>query len=930
MNVRDIKDRFLRVNEERLKRMRSALHVRQRAFLDVLPLLFHSNHPALPGFFSEDTPMGVSDYWETPAALQAARTVSREFDQKRQIPRTCEIHSLFLMGSTGTVAQSRKSDFDIWVCHGPELERGRVAALREKCLLIERWADGLGLEVHFFLMESESFRAGKLLDLSSESSGSAQHHLLLDEFYRTSLLLAGRSPAWWLVPPEQEVNYDDYLAALVQTGSVSRGEIIDFGGLGQIPAEEFFGAAVWQLYKGIDSPYKSVLKIMLMECYANEYPRVQTLSMRFKSAVYAGEEQVDRLDPYLMLVNRLTEYLRERNEPRRLELVRRCAYFKINLGLSKLLRSEGTGWRRDLVSSLIKDWGWSPAHLQQLDTRSSWKIDRVVDERKILVEELTQSYFSLSGFARTQASLAMISQKDLTLLGRKLYAAFERKAGKIELVNPGISADVHEDMLTLGCRYGRDGRESWALYRDTGNPLDVNEAAPLKRAPSLMELLIWCYFNRIIDSRTIFSLQNRTNSLGSKELYGIIDSLNELYPGARLPDLAIEDLAQPPRLAAAALFVNVGKDPGARGGSTGHVIGNSIDAIGYTGLHEDLIGSCDILYSTSWHELLTYRHLGLDGLLDALCQYLQWAPLQDSMPPPPIKVICFTPTYGERIAQRVNELFTAIRSVFFERAERGYARYLLEVERNYHLIYSEDATIKRRQLRGEGELMRLLCAPQPQYSSVVIDRHALGGTALPLIYQHNRPGLVQLFYGTTRDELHVYVLDERGTLYHDRMALDEPVVVVSHYIIFLTSILKRLPFALRDAADGTLLELYHLRAEVPGRYAVERKNLQRMPEAASFSVQVIGDTAGAESTLSIYSGGEEFSSFDHGPQLYHAVARHVLAQRRNGKRYPIYITDIDVAPTLLGAESAGYLQTAHYLEYKRRIERELNQAMLAL
>ncbi|MBF1241809.1 MAG: class I adenylate cyclase, partial [Haemophilus parainfluenzae] len=29
---------------------------------------------------------------------------------------------------------------------------------------------------------------------------------------------------------------------------------MDFGGLGQFSASEYFGASLWQLYKGIDSP----------------------------------------------------------------------------------------------------------------------------------------------------------------------------------------------------------------------------------------------------------------------------------------------------------------------------------------------------------------------------------------------------------------------------------------------------------------------------------------------------------------------------------------------------------------------------------------------------------------------------------------------------------------------------------------------------
>ena len=35
------------------------------------------------------------------------------------------------------------------------------------------------------------------------------------------------------------------------------------GGLGTLSANEYFGATLWQLYKGIDYPYKSLLKIFV-------------------------------------------------------------------------------------------------------------------------------------------------------------------------------------------------------------------------------------------------------------------------------------------------------------------------------------------------------------------------------------------------------------------------------------------------------------------------------------------------------------------------------------------------------------------------------------------------------------------------------------------------------------------------------------------
>ena len=51
-----VKDRFLRINRERLNRVRDALNPAQRDFIDLLPLLFHTNHPLLPGYTSATTP----------------------------------------------------------------------------------------------------------------------------------------------------------------------------------------------------------------------------------------------------------------------------------------------------------------------------------------------------------------------------------------------------------------------------------------------------------------------------------------------------------------------------------------------------------------------------------------------------------------------------------------------------------------------------------------------------------------------------------------------------------------------------------------------------------------------------------------------------------------------------------------------------------
>jgi adenylate cyclase len=45
--------------------------------------------------------------------------------------------------------------------------------------------------------------------------GTTQHYLLLDEFYRTAIWLAGRTPIWWLVPVYEETRYAEFTHTLM-------------------------------------------------------------------------------------------------------------------------------------------------------------------------------------------------------------------------------------------------------------------------------------------------------------------------------------------------------------------------------------------------------------------------------------------------------------------------------------------------------------------------------------------------------------------------------------------------------------------------------------------------------------------------------------------------------------------------------------------
>ena len=395
--LQQLRGRFLSVNQGRLARAMEGLAPRQQALLNLLALFFHINHPLLPGYVSACTPAGVSGYEPDATTLAAARHLIRDFSCS--MGNSCPlqpIHGLFLMGSLGTLAQTDQSDMDVWICLAPDLSDAAVSALRKKCRRLEAWATSQGCEAHFFLIDAQ---------LRNDEGDEPRQRLLLDEFYRTAIWLAGRTPLWWWVPVHEEARYAEFAGGLLDVHAVGRHETIDLGHLAHIAPGEFLGAGLWQLFKGIESPYKSLLKLLLIEVYASEHPQVNCLSLDFKQSVYANQLDLDELDPYVVVYRRIERYLKGRAELQRLELVRRSLYLKVGHKLSN--GETGMQWQRRLLKRLTREWGWDEQHLAMLDNRSQWQAQQISHERRALARELSVSYRSLRQFACDEQTPAL-------------------------------------------------------------------------------------------------------------------------------------------------------------------------------------------------------------------------------------------------------------------------------------------------------------------------------------------------------------------------------------------------------------------------------------------------------------------------------------------------------------------------------------------
>ncbi|MCG8613325.1 MAG: class I adenylate cyclase, partial [Pseudomonadales bacterium] len=928
--------RFLDINQVRLQHTRASLSTRQQVILDILPLLFHVNHPLLPGFSSRECPYKLANYEPDEEALFAAQRYSKTFKYREEPRHSPEITGIFLMGSTGTIAHSEQSDMDVWLCHEDDLDAAALTCLQTKAESISAWADELGLELHFFLMNDTAFR-NRAQDsrVDSESSGSAQHFLLLDEFYRTSLYLCGKYPLWWLIPPDLEQDYATWADRLITQRFIKGEEYLDFGGLSSIPKEELVGAGLWQLYKGIDSPYKSVLKLLLNEVYAQELPEKYPLSLEFKAKMYAGVNDTVDVDPYIMIYRRLEQYLGARSEKNRLTLVRKSFYLKIGEKLTHGRRERNVSWRRVAMQALVNDWGWQNKELTYLDKRQDWRVSQVLVERKSVVSELTHCYRFISQYARQNRLKAAINVEDMNLLGRKLYAAFQRKAGKLEFINPNIAPDITEESLGFhhasSQSWSADAK-GWLLYKALENAADAAYFSALKRSTSLVELITWSHYNGLLGRSTRLGLLPGTSKVTLFELRSIIESLQQHI---QVPFSAVAQARykEQPYAMQIVLFINVGMDPLERYTAMGvHKLSSRNDSLGYSSVRDNLVLTLDQVTRNSWNEVLVNRYELGDTLIQCLKNYLaQLMSRSEGQPMPELSVKCFCQSRATAIARRVEELFVDVAEAFFGATGTLNTRYIIELDRRFFAIQFFDQQPRFTGFESIQDLLAYLSQPQREYTRLKLDRYALTDyKKIRAVCAQCEPDTVQVFFYPQHEDADVYILDEKGSLF----AYNTPFYDIYSLLIplqrFLLSIQDRRQ--MRQDINEVWMDSEIVMNElvfdplsnsiVPSMVAVE----DRADAGNYFEVQAIGNhELNGELEFDIFCDQQEFTTMEYGDRLIPAVAHFILSRRHKGERYPCYITDLGLPHDLDQHDYQSTLQTVQYLFYKQALESALNE-----
>ncbi len=478
-------------------------------------------------------------------------------------PPALRIQAFYSIGSVGTIAQTKGSDIDMWVCYDETATDPKdAAAFQRKLAAIEAWAEAEhGLELHFFLMDLAKVRDNNFGFSDKESAGSSQALLLKEEFYRTAVLLAGRKLAWWLLPPGTTgQDYKKGLARIARAASLPQGDTVDLGAMEAVPRGEFFGASLWQIVKALKSPFKSIMKFALLDAYLAGDDADVLLCNRLKQGLSEGRRDFWSVDPYAVLYREIDQHYARLGNGEARELLRMA--FEQKTGFSQQGRTSGRP--ADLAGHSYLEFFFpysldeQPGGAQQSGLPAPPQtFARIHDLGQKVARFMFGTYQNMNKALSGVDEDATITGEDLTRLGRRIFGHFQAKPDKI-LHTPFVASPSRLfASLEIACEGIPGTPLTWVARgehpkRDTGK----SEYEEVRRGKNPLQLLAWMWANQVYSPALPLMGKDLHAPISLPDLRALAEAMAAALPLHDVFEPEIEQSLQDEELTRAFLCIN--------------------------------------------------------------------------------------------------------------------------------------------------------------------------------------------------------------------------------------------------------------------------------------------------------------------------------------------------------------------------------------
>lgn len=431
------KKRYLAYNNFRRKIFLTNSPKDGPVILYMLPWLLSVNQPSIPGYVEElKEPFHVFNIEGNKEISRHEASFKKTFGIKEEKSlinytlRSLKIQGIYTIGSAGTVSQTSHSDCDIWICiDKSDFPVKALQQLNKKINLIKDWLDTrLKLPVYFFLSDVDDIRQCNFGNLDFESSGSAQKNVLKEEFYRTTILIEGKIPFWWVCFETDEII--DYDHAFAQNAGSDFGErdFIDMGNLTGVKLNEYFGASLWQFNKSLTHPLKSIIKMLQLKMFL-EAPEEDLLCHKLRQVVLKGNDKAVFPDPSIFAMNAVLEYYSQSAKEEYIEFIKKCFYLRFDI---KLL-SRTQSLKEEMAGEIFKKYKIERKDIYRLNEFESWQLQEKIAFGELMFQFLIEVYKDIVRIQKVKSG--EIAPQDLTIIGRKLSSSLAVKEYKVPLLH---------------------------------------------------------------------------------------------------------------------------------------------------------------------------------------------------------------------------------------------------------------------------------------------------------------------------------------------------------------------------------------------------------------------------------------------------------------------------------------------------------------
>jgi adenylate cyclase, class 1 len=612
---------FLRYNQFRINRILETLSATDRLVFTLIPRLLHVNQQGLPGYIQDDVPCGVHNFKINRECQMAAESLFPDIIIRGGENHSSFIDTVLLMGSTGSMAQSQKSDLDFTLLvdkHSVSSER--LDLFDKKLKLIEEWTwNTFNLEIHFFNNDILDVKNNIFGESDSESTGSAQAKLLKEEMYRTAVITGGKIPFWWIVPLNTGDRMYKNLYHLVKTDQtlLSPDDFLDIGNVDDISQGEFFGGSIWTLIKSFKAPFKTLIKMGLLEEYMFNNTKSNLLCHDIKKKIF-NNVPYEKIDTYKNLFERVERYFIATKTEREVDALRVAFYLKTGSRVNNHELIHGsTDPNKKMLIELVNHWGWSQATVEKLNSYLNWQMMKKVALGNRMNQILMNSYKKISeANSKLGPGESLITERDTHLLGRKLFSFYRKTLNKVENLFALVDGETSEKELTF-LLHQTSPRDKGTWYLIRGKTLALLELIPpdniIKKASSLQFLVAFTCFNNLYNSNTILLLRAEQQSIKDQDLQTLLGDLSSFLAQVEIADISNEDLLANAYVKQAFIIVDFG-NPIPREITIGSIneCKTSEEHYAYITKRLERIRSVITIYLTSWGELFCKTYSGIN------------------------------------------------------------------------------------------------------------------------------------------------------------------------------------------------------------------------------------------------------------------------------------------------------------------------------